>query len=161
MALASLRADRRSGAPRMSAAAAVWSPQPVIAAVASSLKVRAQSGDNSLSAAHQRGMDVMADLVGSGGSFGDEWSEVGSLFDLMSERPAWYASAACRTTPHAGSLTWFPEHQRDAKRAVAVCYRCPALGPCGAWSVAQGPLLKGIWGGMSERQRQRLRDTAR
>jgi Transcription factor WhiB len=102
----------------------------------------------------------MAELVGAGGAFGDEWSEVGHMFDLIAERPAWHAGASCRKTPPSGSLTWFPEHPREGRKAIAICERCPAVGPCAAWSVAQGPLLKGIWGAMSERQRNKLRGSA-
>ncbi len=39
--------------------------------------------------------------------------------------------------------------------AKALCSRCPAIAACGAWAIEHGEL--GIWGGLSEGDRHRLR----
>ena len=39
--------------------------------------------------------------------------------------------------------------------AKALCSRCPAIAACGAWAIKHGEL--GIWGGLSEGDRGRLR----
>ncbi len=39
--------------------------------------------------------------------------------------------------------------------AKALCSRCPAITACGAWAIQHGEL--GIWGGLSEGDRHRLR----
>ena len=42
------------------------------------------------------------------------------------------------------------------ERAKAVCRRCPVVRECLRWVMANGPNY-GIWGGLSEDERQRLR----
>ena len=39
--------------------------------------------------------------------------------------------------------------------AKALCSRCPAIAACGAWAIQHGEL--GIWGGLTEGDRGRLR----
>ncbi len=39
--------------------------------------------------------------------------------------------------------------------AKALCSRCPAIAACGAWAIPHGEL--GIWGGLTEGDRGRLR----
>ncbi len=46
--------------------------------------------------------------VAEGGhAYGDEWSEVGDLLELVQRRPAWHADAACREAPP--EVSWFIE----------------------------------------------------
>jgi len=98
------------------------------------------------------------DIAARFGSFGDECSEVGALFELMSRRPDWYAAAACVTAP--SWVSWFPQAGGRSKAATAVCAGCPVRVTCTAWAMAQGPQLKGIWGGLSERERNARRRAA-
>lgn len=57
---------------------------------------------------------------------------------------------------------WFPEHPPtseqsfNAARAVEVCKTCVDIEACGEFAI-QNPRVIGIWGGMSWKQRQRIR----
>jgi WhiB family redox-sensing transcriptional regulator len=89
---------------------------------------------------------------------GLEPTDAGELLDLMLQRPAWHVGAACRT---ASDVTnWFPVFAGDAARARRVCGGCPVVDSCASWAIKEGPDLKGIWGGLSERERQRMRKSA-
>jgi WhiB family redox-sensing transcriptional regulator len=83
----------------------------------------------------------------------DECSDIGDLIELVGWRPAWHADAACREAPDA--VSWFPTDGQAATTARAVCARCLARDDCASWALEQGPDLKGIWAGRSERQRRR------
>ncbi len=96
------------------------------------------------------GSVAVADLARAG-QLGDEMSDIGGVFDLMSARPAWQADAACREHPE---LTWFPARGQDCGPALEVCRGCLVVEECRAWALAQGPELKGLWGGLSELQRR-------
>ncbi len=53
---------------------------------------------------------------------------------------------------------FFPEHGgASALRAVAVCRECPILDMCRDWSLNQPPQLRGIWGGLTDEDRYRVR----
>jgi len=52
-------------------------------------------------------------------------------------------------------VSWFPTDGQAATTARAVCARCLAKEECASWALEQGPDLKGIWAGRSERQRRR------
>lgn len=89
---------------------------------------------------------------------GDEFSDVGYLFDLIATRPAWHADAAFRES-HPGA-TWFPEKGQDPRAgsaARAVCRECLVVDECGAWALAQGPELAGLWGGLTALDRAKAR----
>jgi hypothetical protein len=73
----------------------------------------------------------------------------------MTRRPAWWSDAACRAAPV--SITWFPERGQDGTRAVEVCRSCLVLEECRTWSLDQGPGLVGIFGGLTEKDRRKLR----
>lgn len=83
----------------------------------------------------------------------DECSDVGDLIELVGWRPAWHADAACREAPDG--VSWFPTDGQAATTARAVCARCLVKEDCASWALEQGPDLKGIWAGRSERQRRR------
>lgn len=51
---------------------------------------------------------------------------------------------------------WFPGDGETAPEAIEVCERCPLLDACREYATAR-PRLEGIWGGLSKRQRERLR----
>ncbi len=53
---------------------------------------------------------------------------------------------------------WFPETGGQASRkAVAICGGCPILDTCRRWSLDQPPQLCGVWGGLTEDDRRRVR----
>lgn len=70
---------------------------------------------------------------------------------------AWRSHAAC-----AGTTTtlFFPAERRDAPDARRICADCPVRHPCGEYAVEHN-IRHGIWGGMSERERRRIRQERR
>jgi len=81
-----------------------------------------------------------------------------ALLDLLVwGKPAWHADAACKEHPE---LTWFPAVGEDVRAAKAVCSTCLVVGECRSWSLAQGPELQGLWGGLSAQERKRRRRPA-
>lgn len=79
------------------------------------------------------------------------------LDELAAGPPAWMRDALCRE-PHPGA-NWFPERGEDASRAKAVCRRCLVREECLAYA-GLDPDLRGIWGGLSDRQRRQRRQAA-
>ena len=54
---------------------------------------------------------------------------------------------------------WFPVEQDQADEAVRVCRGCPVRAQCGAYAV-DNRIRYGIWGGLTESQRRRIRKGA-
>jgi WhiB family redox-sensing transcriptional regulator len=52
---------------------------------------------------------------------------------------------------------WFPEQGGSTAAAKAVCRQCPALAECRVWALSHDEKF-GVWAGLSERQRHRLRN---
>lgn len=72
------------------------------------------------------------------------------LFD----RPAWQARAACRGLD---TDLFFTDRGESTAAAKAVCAGCNVRSECLAYAQAKAERF-GIWGGLSERQRRRIRD---
>ena len=72
---------------------------------------------------------------------------------LELERPEWMADAACIGKPQAW---FFPGRGEAISTAKNVCAGCPVLDTCREYALAKGE-HHGIWGGMSERERRRVR----
>jgi WhiB family transcriptional regulator, redox-sensing transcriptional regulator len=68
---------------------------------------------------------------------------------------AWMADGACRTT-HAD--LWFPGRGQTVTEAKPICNQCPVTDECLEYAIANNERF-GIWGGTSERERERLRAT--
>lgn len=68
-------------------------------------------------------------------------------------RPSWQSYAACSGQ---GPADWFPARGDSPAAAKAICGRCPVRTDCLAFAL-EWPELPGIWGGTSQRQRDRLR----
>ncbi len=70
----------------------------------------------------------------------------------------WHASALCaETDPEA----FFPDRGESPRAAIAVCLRCEVRRECLAYALTNDERF-GVWGGMTARQRRRLRrETAR
>ncbi|MFD3457890.1 WhiB family transcriptional regulator [Streptomyces sp. NPDC058691] len=72
----------------------------------------------------------------------------------------WQRHALCRGMD--SSLFFSPpgergrDRQAREKEARAVCSHCPVIEAC-AWTAMSGPEQYGVWGGMSEADRNRLR----
>ncbi len=66
---------------------------------------------------------------------------------------AWQERGACR---HVDPELFFPGQGEDASAAKKVCAGCPVRDQCLAFALENG-VKHGIWGGLSERERRRLR----
>lgn len=65
---------------------------------------------------------------------------------------AWQADALCASSPVD---LWNSDDNQHAE-GRRVCLRCPAMVPCREYAIAT-PGCLGMWGGMSERERRRIR----
>jgi len=72
---------------------------------------------------------------------------------LELERPEWMADAACIGKPQAW---FFPGRGELTSTAKNVCAGCAVLDTCREYALGKGE-HHGIWGGMSERERRRVR----
>lgn len=76
-------------------------------------------------------------------------------------RPSWPERAACNQ-PGVNPDWFFPEKGRHGKRALLVCGGCPVRDECLADALARSERDDwGIRGGLTERERQRLRRRGR
>lgn len=66
---------------------------------------------------------------------------------------AWAAKAACRGEP---TYVFFPDDPSAVEIAKGICRRCAVRAECADYAMAI-PSLLGIWGGLTERERDRLR----
>lgn len=88
------------------------------------------------------------------------WTDEGpvaDLFDLL-ERPAWWQEAACRTAPPG--VSWFPAKGEPVAPAKVICAGCPVREECAAYAAgldSAGTPVVGVWGGLTGRERRRLR----
>lgn len=77
--------------------------------------------------------------------------------DLNDARYAWRAYGAC---VDEDLELFFPSRGEDTAAAKAICNGCPVKDVCLEVAVANGEKF-GIWGGLSERERRRLRKQRR
>lgn len=78
----------------------------------------------------------------------------GVSLDAILNRPAWQRDGACvGMSPDL----FFPARGESVAEARAICAGCRVAEECRAWSIDQGAELKGLWAGLSERQRRRVR----
>jgi len=73
------------------------------------------------------------------------------MLDL--ERPEWMEHGACVGKPQAW---WFPGRGENTNRSKNICAACPVLDQCREYALSTGQ-QHGIWGGLSERERHRIR----
>lgn len=53
---------------------------------------------------------------------------------------------------------FFPTRGQDTEPAKRVCRACPVADDCREYAITAGQMLKGIWGGTSERERRQIRN---
>ena len=70
-----------------------------------------------------------------------------------------FPEAACQA-PGVDPHWFFPQkgEPHSVNMARAICAACPHREPCADWAISVGPALHGIWGGLSPKQRNRLRN---
>lgn len=85
-----------------------------------------------------------------------EVTEQDWLFPDTSGEPEWQERALCaQTDPEA----FFPEKGGSTREAKKVCLVCEVRSECLEYALANDERF-GIWGGMSERERRKLRKRA-
>ena len=77
----------------------------------------------------------------------------GTRNGLLGERPGWQTRANCMGVDPD---LFFPERGQSTREAKEVCKGCVVREDCLEYALANGEKF-GIWGGMSERERRRLR----
>ncbi len=73
--------------------------------------------------------------------------------DDVGEAESWQMFANCLSTDPD---LFFPERGASTKEAKAVCQGCVVREDCLEYALAEGEKF-GIWGGLSERERRRIR----
>jgi WhiB family transcriptional regulator, redox-sensing transcriptional regulator len=75
------------------------------------------------------------------------------LLSAYDEGTDWMRQAHCaQTDPEA----FFPEQGRSAREGKGVCLACPVRAECLDYALEHNERF-GIWGGLTERERRRLR----
>ncbi len=69
----------------------------------------------------------------------------------------WAERGTCR--PGATTDLFFPTRGESLAPAKALCRACPVIAECREWAMAHEKY--GVWGGLSENERQRLRSGTR
>lgn len=72
---------------------------------------------------------------------------------LAIDELSWQDYANCRG---ADADLFFPERGASTRKAKAICRACEVRGECLDYALENGEKF-GIWGGMSERERRRVR----
>lgn len=79
------------------------------------------------------------------------------LADLLGHVPEWQERALCaQTDPEA----FFPEKGGSTREAKRICTRCEVKSECLEFALAHDERF-GIWGGLSERERRKVKREAR
>jgi WhiB family redox-sensing transcriptional regulator len=82
-------------------------------------------------------------------------ADLTSIFGLPDES-SWHERALCsQTDPEA----FFPEKGGSTREAKKICVGCEVRGECLEYALENDERF-GIWGGLSERERRRLRRAA-
>lgn len=82
-------------------------------------------------------------------------AELGSALVGVDDR-SWMLDAKCLD---ADPEAFFPEKGGSTREAKRICNACPVQDECLEWALDNEERF-GIWGGMSERERRRLRRLA-
>jgi WhiB family transcriptional regulator, redox-sensing transcriptional regulator len=95
------------------------------------------------------GIDLLREPLGGAASIGESFGE-------PAEEPDWQERALCaQTDPEA----FFPEKGGSTREAKRICSGCEVRAECLEYALAHDERF-GIWGGLSERERRRLRRAA-
>jgi WhiB family redox-sensing transcriptional regulator len=102
--------------------------------------------------------DEHADVWESAGTVDESTGTLGVLIDLFDteEEPEWQDRALCaQTDPEA----FFPEKGGSTREAKRICQGCDVRAECLEYALAHDERF-GIWGGLSERERRKLKKRA-
>lgn len=81
----------------------------------------------------------------------------GSLFESLPPQPEWMKDAVCASTDPE---SFFPERGGSPRDAKKFCLSCPVRAQCLAYAMGRDERF-GVWGGLSERERRRLKRALR
>lgn len=70
----------------------------------------------------------------------------------------WAERGTCHEAPDTN--IFFPHYSDTTEEAKSYCARCPVIKECREFALRY-PMLKGIWGGLNERERKRRREWQR
>lgn len=74
--------------------------------------------------------------------------------DLSDGQGTWEDRALCaQTDPEA----FYPEKGGSARAAKRVCAACEVIGECLEWALIPGNAPYGVWGGLAENERRKLK----
>ena len=94
----------------------------------------------------------MWDIFGEPSHGDDEQSPLWGLF-MPAEATSWQYNALCaQTDPEA----FFPEKGGSTREAKSICAKCPVREQCLEWALEHDERF-GIWGGLSERERRKVK----
>lgn len=133
----------------------IASDRSVAAARASGAQHRSMNPTQSLEKATDA---FLADAERNMPACTDVWTAAAGLYGTEGEdgELAWQAEALCaQTDPEA----FFPEKGGSTRDAKRVCSVCPVREECLQYAMDNDERF-GIWGGLSERERRRLRKQA-
>lgn len=98
----------------------------------------------------------MWNIFGDGDIRFTEDSEIGPAADIIDGPLSWQHQALCaQTDPEA----FFPEKGGSTREAKSICSVCEVRAACLDYALANDERF-GIWGGLSERERRKLRRSA-
>jgi len=120
----------------------------------------ASRSDSASSLVGERNSRTRASSRGGFASAGPAHSKEASMdsdrlvvMDLLGNAPEWQERALCsQTDPEA----FFPEKGGSTREAKRICSRCEVRGECLEYALGHDERF-GIWGGLSERERRRLK----
>jgi WhiB family redox-sensing transcriptional regulator len=72
--------------------------------------------------------------------------------EKMPDKYAWMAQGQCRST---NTDSFFPSHSLGVEAAQRLCAECPVRSECLDYALLHR-IDHGVWGGTSERERQRI-----
>ncbi len=67
---------------------------------------------------------------------------------------SWQDHANCSGADHD---LFFPQPGASTRKAKAICEACEVKAECLEFAITQGERIIGIWGGLSERERRKIR----
>lgn len=83
-------------------------------------------------------------------------TELSTKLAFDADERSWMLEATCLD---ADPEAFFPEKGGSTREAKRICAMCPVREPCLQYALEHEERF-GIWGGLSERERRRLRRTA-
>jgi WhiB family redox-sensing transcriptional regulator len=97
-----------------------------------------------------------ADRVGGASEGGNVMDGRLEVADLLGNAPEWQERGLCsQTDPEA----FFPEKGGSTREAKRICSRCEVRAECLEYALGHDERF-GIWGGLSERERRKLKRRA-